>query len=161
MDHAPPTDPRGSCMPLLPSEEGKHALVVSSGWLCCVKVLIKYSKQLKCDAHRPICGNCALKGIDCQFGVARHKPRLVKPAPSFQIIIRDSNNLSKANESSNCTVRTRKCKTARQPACWKRGFISVAVHELSQPDQPEANPGSVFQAPGWRVFEKQFSSRSA
>ncbi|OQE22625.1 hypothetical protein PENSTE_c010G08680 [Penicillium steckii] len=32
-------------------------------------------KKLKCDAQRPTCGSCASKGIDCQFGATRHKPR--------------------------------------------------------------------------------------
>ncbi|KAJ5657503.1 uncharacterized protein N7484_001152 [Penicillium longicatenatum] len=32
-------------------------------------------KKLKCDAQKPTCGHCAAKGIDCQQGPIRHKPR--------------------------------------------------------------------------------------
>ncbi|KAI9930701.1 hypothetical protein MW887_011457 [Aspergillus wentii] len=32
-------------------------------------------KKLKCDAVKPTCGNCLVKGIDCRQGTVVHKPR--------------------------------------------------------------------------------------
>ncbi|KAJ5586805.1 uncharacterized protein N7459_002570 [Penicillium hispanicum] len=40
-----------------------------------VACLFCRQKKLKCDAAKPSCGNCSAKGISCQQGAIRHKPR--------------------------------------------------------------------------------------
>ncbi|KAL4892888.1 fungal-specific transcription factor domain-containing protein [Aspergillus ambiguus] len=37
--------------------------------------LLCRQKKLKCDTQKPQCGNCKIKGIECQQGALRHKPR--------------------------------------------------------------------------------------